>query len=288
MKKLIVMALVTVISSVAFTQETGSLDEAIRRGAQEIIDKLEQGSKVVVLNFNSPSVRLSNYVLEEMMSVLVRSGKITVVDRQNLVLIEQEMNFQQSGEVSDESAQAIGKKLGAQSIISGSLEDLGSSYRIRFRTIEVVSAAIQVLSSMNVGKDDARILGMLPQQKKSVGGKIGDGFMNIVFGLGSYLDGDIAGGITITSGYVVTVGLFIIEAAVLDWDSPAVGLPATIGFAVGGATMVYGFIRPFIYNRNPRMVALMDNMRFSIVPVSNKDHGFTKNYDLLLSYSFKF
>jgi TolB-like protein len=286
-KSFLVLALCAV-TNLVYAQQAASLDDAIKSGAREIENKLARGVKVVVLNFNAPSERLSNYVLDELMTALVSGGKITVVDRQNLALIQQEMNFQMSGEVSDESAQAIGKKLGAQSIISGSLEDMGGSYRIRFRTIEVVSAAIQALSSDNVRKDDARILSMLPQQKKSAGGKIGDGFMNSIFGLGSYLDGDIAGGITITSGYVVAAGLLVVEATVLDWDSPAVGVPGTIGFAIGGATIIYGFLRPFIYNRSPKAVAMMDNMHLDIVPVSHTDYRIAKNSDFRLSYSITF
>jgi hypothetical protein len=95
------------------------LDDAIQQSAAEIEGRLPEGIKIVILNFSSPSVRLSNYVIDELTGAIVNGGKITVVDRQNLTLIQQEMNFQLSGEVSDESAQEIGRKLGAQSIVSG-------------------------------------------------------------------------------------------------------------------------------------------------------------------------
>ena len=141
-----------------------TLDEAIKTSAEEIGSKLRSGVKVVVLNFRSPSVRFSDYALDEMMTELVKGGKVTVVDRANLELIQQEMQFQMSGEVSDSSAQAIGQKLGAQSIISGSIEDMGTNYRIRFRTIEVETAAIQVLTSVNVRKNSqtATLMGEKP------------------------------------------------------------------------------------------------------------------------------
>ena len=130
-----------------------TLDRAVLNSAQEIEGRLANGIKVVVLNFDSASERLSNYVIDEMITALVRGGKVIVVDRANLELIQREMNFQLSGEVSDSSAQAIGQKLGAQSIISGSLEDIGNYYRMRFRTIDVVTAAIQASTSNNVQKD---------------------------------------------------------------------------------------------------------------------------------------
>jgi TolB-like protein len=108
---------------------------------------------VVLLNFNSASQRLSNYVLDELMTVLVRNGKLTVVDRANLEDVRREMDFQMSGEVSDESAQSIGRILGAQYIISGSLEELGANYVVRFRAIAVETAALQALPRFNVRKD---------------------------------------------------------------------------------------------------------------------------------------
>ncbi|MCL1837306.1 MAG: hypothetical protein FWG46_07155 [Treponema sp.] len=105
-------------------------------------------------------------------------------------------------------------------------------------------------------------------------------------GLGSYLEGDIAGGITLTAGYAAAAGLFVIEAAALDWDSPAVGVPATIGVSVAGLAIVYGFARPFIYNRSPQMAAVMDNAQSNIVLTSDS-YG-NKNVGFQLSYTISF
>jgi len=149
-------------------QQTYTLDDAIVVGAKEIEANLAQGIKVVVLNFNSSSVNLSNYVIDEMMSVLVKNKKLVVVDRANLELIQKEMNFQMSGEVSDSSAQAIGQKLGAQSIISGTIQDLGRYYRVRFKVIEVMSAAVQATPSLNVSKNDMAVVTLMGNSAGSV------------------------------------------------------------------------------------------------------------------------
>jgi TolB-like protein len=196
-------------------QSSVILDEGIRQSAAEIEGRLPAGSKIVILNFTSPSVRLADYVIDELTGVIVNSGKITVVDRQNLALIQQEMNFQLSGEVSDDSAQEIGRKLGAQSIVSGSIEDLGNYYRLRFRVIEVVSAAIQIQPSKNVRKDSqiTNLMRDAPVQTAarpasstsypnglnfSTGHKVGAGFLNLFFwGTGSFTMGDWAGGLIV-------------------------------------------------------------------------------------------
>jgi hypothetical protein len=110
------------------------------------------------------------------------------------------------------------------------------------------------------------------------------GALNIALGLGSYLEGDIGGGATITAGYAVAAGLVVIEAVALDWDSPAVGIPVNVGFALASLSLAYGFARPFIYNRTPRVAAVLDNAKANIVIVSdatgNQNVGFQAKYTI--------
>ena len=212
-----------------FAQNIVSLDEAVHNAVLEIEARLVQGSKVVVLNFRSSSQRFSDYVLDEMMTELVRSEKITVVDRTHLELIQQEMQFQMSGDVSDSSAQAIGQILGAQSIVSGSIEEMGGYYRMRFRTIAVETAAMQAFSSINI-KHDSQVAALLApatisseQQQASAmlqpnglhfstKRKTGAGFANWVFGIGSFTlkdktGGFIVGGLEVTGVAVSLIGV---------------------------------------------------------------------------------
>ena len=107
-----------------------TLDQAIAEAAVRIDERIPAGSKIAPLNFNSTSDKFSSYVLDELTANLVDSGKLTVVDRSEIDLIRSEFDFQYSGEVGDDSMQALGRMLGAQSIISGSLTDMGGFYRI--------------------------------------------------------------------------------------------------------------------------------------------------------------
>ena len=108
-----------------------SLDEALAEAAADVEERLEPGVIIALLNFSSPSERFSEYVLEGLSEHLVNGGKLVVVERNQLDLIRQEEQFQLSGEVSDESAQAIGKKLGAQMIVSGTLSDVGKKLPVK-------------------------------------------------------------------------------------------------------------------------------------------------------------
>ncbi|MDR0315916.1 MAG: SUMF1/EgtB/PvdO family nonheme iron enzyme [Treponema sp.] len=140
-----------------------TLDQAIQAAAENIENNVQAGQKIAVLNFSSPSIPFSVYVIEELSEQLVNGKKLVVVDRRDLDLIRQEEDFQMSGEVSDESAQAIGKKLGAQLIISGSLTPMGGVYRFRIRTLNVESATIVASSSADLSAGETRISSLLTE-----------------------------------------------------------------------------------------------------------------------------
>jgi TolB-like protein len=282
-----------------YAQQIVPLDDAIKAGAASIEDKLQPGVKVAVLNFDSPSPRLSNYVIDELAGILANGENLTVVDRQNLPLIQQEMNFQLSGEVSDASVQAIGMKLGAQYIISGSIEDVGSYYRLRFRIIEVVSAAIQYQTSTNVVKNShirtlmadantktprTRAIGIYPHGLNySTGRKVGAGFLNLIFGLGSFTMGDWAGGLII--GGSDTLGLVLSQIFSKE-DYFA------LGFIPMAGAGIYGFIRPFQYDKakakkNGTYFAVLDSnpMEYIKIALAPDNKGIRT---MSLSYSLSF
>jgi len=286
-KKIFMIVLFMAALSVFGQSREVSLDDAIQNAAQQIQDGLKRGSTIVVYQFQSHNARLSDYVLKELFDKLVNSHKFIVLDRGAQEVVNAELDFQfnkSSGMISDESLANLTKRIGAEAIITGSLDDTGNDYRFRIRVIGTETIAVVVSFTVSVNKNDKRIAGFSSRQPDTAE-KIGTGALNILLGLGSYLERDIAGGITITAGYAIAAGLFVVEATMLDWSSPMVGAPATAGVAVAGLTLVYGFARPFIYHRAPRMAAVMDNTQFKIVQTPVSDNGALA---FQLSYSIKF
>jgi len=143
-----------------------SLNEAIQQTAEKISAKLPAQSRVVILSFDSYNTELSNYIMRELAGSLF-NNKIEVADRQSLEYIYRELNFQISGDVSDESAQAIGKFLGAQLVISGVLTDVEDAYRFRTSAIQAETAAFLSVPRFNVRKDTAmrNMVSALAKQK---------------------------------------------------------------------------------------------------------------------------
>jgi TolB-like protein len=261
------------------------LDTALMIAVERIDSRIIAGSKIAVLNFNSNSDKFSSYVIDELIAYLVDSGNLNVIDRKEIELIRDEQNFQYSGDVDDNSMVGLGRMLGAESIVSGSLSEIDNTYRIVIRVLNVQTAAVEVQYRTTIIND--RKVKSLLNIEKTTGEKIGAGALNIIFGLGSYLEGDIAGGITITAGYALAAGLIIVEVTALDWDSPAVNIPGTIGLSVAGLSLAYGFARPFIYNRSPQLAGIMDNSQIKIVHKSDSHYGLNP-LAFQMSYSIKF
>jgi len=287
-----VVFIITAMSVFGQSNKPVPLDRAIKEAADNIDARITAKSKIALINFSSSSILFSNYVLDELTANLVNSGQLIVVDRKEIDLIREELKFQYSGDVDDNSMQELGHMLGAQAIVSGSLTDIGGSYRIVIRVLNVKTTVTEVQYRTNIVNDNnvRALLGLPPEPPKkppTTGEKLGTGAANLLLGLGSYLEGDIAGGVTLTAGYAVAAGLVVVEMTVIEWDSPIAGIPGTVGIAVAGLTAVYGFVRPFIYNRSPSLTAVMDNTRFGIAQTSDTYAG-SGALVFQLSYSIKF
>jgi hypothetical protein len=263
-----------------------TLDNAIS-GAAEYLKQQDaiKGKNVVFTGFKADTEGLAHYIMSRLR--VHTQGYFTIVvergDSRNLALLQQEIEFTDTGAVKMESEQIFGEMEGAEFTITGSIEKQGNAYTLGILVLRTQAGVHVAEYQTYVSKNDKKIKSFLP---KSTGEKIGTGTMNILFGLGSYLERDISGGITLTAGYAVAAGLMVIEAVALDWDSPAVGVPATIGVAVAGATLVYGFARPFIYDRSPQTANILDNAQPEIIMES--DRSGNNALSLRLAYSIKY
>jgi len=150
MKIIIYVCIFFLSINTIFAQEAVKLDLALSETVDYLNERLPAGSRIVVLNFKSDYPSLTDHIIDEIISQIVNSRVLVAIDRQNLDIIRQEMNFQLSGDVSDESAQAIGKLLGAETIVSGEIIPFGRIYRLRVRAISVETAVVQGSFSRNI------------------------------------------------------------------------------------------------------------------------------------------
>jgi hypothetical protein len=84
-------------------------------------------------------------VFHTLESNLVNGDKLDMLERNETILqrINKELDFQHSGEVSDESLVSLGRKLGAQYIVLVSVKPQGGlKYLFRIKTVNVETAQI--------------------------------------------------------------------------------------------------------------------------------------------------
>ena len=172
MKKLLLAITVTLLiigcATVKANPDEVSLNTAIRMAASQMETRLNAGTKIALINFTSPSQAFSDYVLDELSAVLVNNGQLVVVDRANLDRIRQELGFNVSGEVSDQSMQEIGQMLGAQALVTGSLTSIADLRRLMFKVIMTETAAVTVQHNADI-INDRRVQALIAQGGGSQG-----------------------------------------------------------------------------------------------------------------------
>jgi len=139
-----------IVSKTVERPSTDPLDLSIREASNYLNETLPHGNKLVIINVATDSEILSDYIIEELIANIVNDKVFTVVDRQQLVYIRAEQNYQLSGEVDDDTATEIGKFVGAQTIISASMVNIGDRYRLSLRALDVLTAQVQGQFNKNI------------------------------------------------------------------------------------------------------------------------------------------
>jgi len=129
------------------SQGVGDIENAVYRAAWAILENLPENSTVAVLSIASDDPELAEFVIEELVYNIVSTRKYRVVDRRSLDAIQSETKFQYSGEVDDNSAVSIGRLLGANVVITGSVGGSGATRRIRAKALNVQTAEILAMAS---------------------------------------------------------------------------------------------------------------------------------------------
>jgi hypothetical protein len=124
-----------------------TLESALYAAADVVIARLRPQTTVAVVSVASRDLESAEFVVDELAYIIVNSGNFKVVDRKSLDAIRSEQNFQTSGDVDDDSAVSIGKLLGANIVITGSISGAGSTRRLRLKALDVMTAEIAAMAS---------------------------------------------------------------------------------------------------------------------------------------------
>jgi len=124
-----------------------SLDSAVQECAKYLEGRFPKGTRAALVAVSGENQEIGEFVHRKLSGVLVNSGWFTVVERSAAALetIAREMDRHLNFEVSQETELSIGKQLGAEIIISGSVTRSGQNWRldVHATTVETARRAAQ-------------------------------------------------------------------------------------------------------------------------------------------------
>ena len=264
-----------------------TLEQAIDEAAAAFSSRIKAGSTVVVVGISSDSNELSEFIADELSYKIYSLNKLKVAERKSLDAIKKEMNFQLSGEVSDDTIKQIGNMTGASTVIVGTFKIQRTHYLLTIKALDVSTAIVQAMHRTQVKQSETIINAMANESTK--GGKTkmisgakythGQRFIigmknHFVFGLGSYQAGYTGDGIGLTVTHIIGNSLFwgglagLITASPDDGGASADASVAvmTIGGVVEFGAFLYGCIAPVWYDpQYSKIGAVMKNFKVDFV-----------------------
>lgn len=132
-----------------------------------------QPRRIAVLDLRGDGVSDSEArtLTDRLRSRLVNTGAFIVLEREQMDEILGEQGFQQSGCVSDECLVEIGRMVGVQEMVGGSIGKIGSTYTLDLRIIDVQSGRIMKTVSEDYRGDADGLLGVLDVAAQKIAGK---------------------------------------------------------------------------------------------------------------------
>ncbi len=156
MKTLVIgLALLTVQPGFAFTAAPAGA-ESMEKIAKKLSKGLKEGSRLAVLEFPYTDGKASQgpaVVQERLTTALAANKKVSLIERALLAKVMGELKLQASGAIDEDTAKKLGKLLGADAIVTGTLNDLKEGRtEINARVVDAGSAKILTAASATVEK----------------------------------------------------------------------------------------------------------------------------------------
>lgn len=167
----IAMALVFLLSSsclVSTASAQGSLDQRVSELSKQIAAKMTAKEKttVAVVEFTDLQGNVTDFgrfLAEELVTRLGDLEKFKVIERQLLNKIIAEQKLSLTGIVDPASAKRLGKILGVDAIVSGTVTNLAQIVRVNSRLISTETGEVFATAAADIFKDES-VTGLLAAQ----------------------------------------------------------------------------------------------------------------------------
>jgi len=139
----------------AHAQQVG-IDSAIWSAAAGLSAGIDSGANVAVVAMQASTMRMSDYLINEMIGALIGlqgADGFTTLGRAQFDLLMGGLSFDTAGWVDGTTAQAIGRLMDVQYVITGVFEPLAGFFRFRTQVIDVETASIRGMHTVDVQND---------------------------------------------------------------------------------------------------------------------------------------
>lgn len=136
--------------------------ETLRNGlvliAKQLSEQDRQGPKrrIAVVDFSDINRQISPagaVIAELLIGELFKTGRFDIVERKLLSALLEQHKLNMTGMVNESTARKVGKLLGVDCIVTGTVIDLGSVVNVNARTIEIETGSIAATVSVDVARD---------------------------------------------------------------------------------------------------------------------------------------
>ena len=187
LEKLIIIVLLLLLTSCATTQKQpiveietfekpeiiDNLDNSLSDLTTQIINSIteDRKKKIAVIEFSDLDgnvTQFGKYLAEELITRLFRTKKFEVVERQLLNKIISEQKLSITGMIDPNSAKELGRILGVDAIVSGTITDFVTDLKVNARIISTETGKVFGVAATNIVKDDnvRKLMGIISTVQK--------------------------------------------------------------------------------------------------------------------------
>ncbi len=125
--------------------------------AQKLLQEPKKGEKAsyAFLDFSTDNQNSSveKYITDALTESVFNTGKVKIIERDNLEKILNEQKLQSSGLVNESQAANIGNIAGVEYVCYGTIKEIENGYTVSARVVDVESGEICAMSRTNITKD---------------------------------------------------------------------------------------------------------------------------------------
>jgi TolB-like protein len=122
------------------------MENAINKAADAFIREIPANLTVALISIHSNDSETSDFIADELQYRLVNAQKFRVIDREAVNLNGARRNPQRNEEAGDMSAISIGRRVGANIVITGEIARTGLAQTLTVKAIDTISGEIVTMA----------------------------------------------------------------------------------------------------------------------------------------------